>query len=142
MRPLSFSFLIALVFFLGCTLTNKSNVLETDRYAVTVDSIEGCTLIPSAYEENGRLKITGRMTLRHHKDWPLSGDVTAEVVSPSGEVIESKKVPFTAHPHGRHRHPSASFELYLSSIPPEGSEIRLRHTLKPFDGKDGHRFIR
>ena len=133
---------LLLFFVAGCTSAKHPNLFETADYRVSVDVVEGCTLLPMAYEEKGRFIVAGRMSYRHHKNWPLSGDVRVEVLSPGGALLETKSVPFTPHPHSRHIHPSASFEIPLSYKPPKGSEIKIRHTLRPSDGDERDPVIR
>ncbi len=125
---------ILLVTLGGCSLLSRDDLFASGRYRLEVDSIEDCTLRAISYEQDGRLIVEGRMTRRHHRNAPLSGDVQAQVFGPQGDLLQTKSVPFEPLPHSRHSHPAARSRFIFEQIPPAGSVIKLTHTLRPFDG--------
>lgn len=120
----------------------RNDLFKTGELRLAVDEVRGCTLEAVAVAQDGHLLVSGRMTLRHHPDAPLSGGVTGEIVGPSGGRLASKSTPFRAYAHGRHLHPAAKFELTFEQVPPPGSLVKLSHTLRPFDGSADDLVIR
>jgi hypothetical protein len=121
---------------LGCSsaVIARGDLFQSGFYHLDADTVNGCTLEASASREGQTLKVEGEMTVHDHRDAPLSGEVVGQLLAPDGTVIDKKSALFVAHPHSRHNHPAATFELIFEHAPPPGTTVYLSHTFQPFTG--------
>lgn len=132
---------IALVCSLAaCSLAARppDDLIAQGVYRLETDVVDGCGIDQVAVTaESGKLRLTGRVTAAHHRDWPVSVTGEAEAVAPDGRFVARAPLTFTSPEHARHIHPPASFSATFPELPPVGSTIRITHRITPYDPGSG-----
>lgn len=121
--------------FVGCTpwLRNQPDLVEQGVYHLETHAIDRCGIEAEILEKSGKLFVKGKMTSRHHTSGPVSATAFVDVISPQGAVLARRQTSFVAVPHGRRSHPAARFEIEFDFFPPSGSQILIRHEMRPYE---------
>ena len=121
-------FLAFAYFSLGACSGHEIDLVQTGAFPVELTITEGFMASTIATEEDGQLKVSGRVIRTDHKRRYIKGSVEIKVIGINGKVLESAKVDYTPWASRRTRSKS-TFEVKFKSLPPPGAKLLLEHVV-------------
>ena len=124
-------FILSIIFIIGCA--TQRNLLKEDKYAIHELGTDDLKIeVTNIHLDHGLFVISGRISrISPYKKNSILGHVDVAIISSQGNLIDSisiaRRSPFIPY-----RIQYSSFKATFSTVPPEGSIIRVGFHKKKF----------
>jgi hypothetical protein len=110
----------------GC-LANRIDLVANKTISVTTHKPDGYSMNASVYEQEGALRLFGRVTKSPFSSSNVHGHVDVEVTDPDGNRVYCMPAVLHSLPAARHVSKPASFTATIPIVPPLGSKVSFTY---------------